>query len=180
MMATPHMPCPLEISPEKLSQSLAGGQKLQLLDVRSPGEFAARRIAGSISVPLDQLERRQGELDRTALVVCVCQSGGRSAAARNLLVKLGFPEATSLAGGVSQWSHAGLPLLEDKNAPWALERQVRVAAGSLVLIGVLLGWFYHPAFFGLAGFVGGGLVFAGVTDWCGMGLLLAKAPWNRR
>jgi hypothetical protein len=61
----------------------------------------------------------------------------------------------------------------------SLERQVRIAAGSLVLIGSALAWWVHPAFIGLAAFVGAGLVFAGATDTCGMGLLLARMPWNR-
>jgi len=73
-----------------------------------------------------------------------------------------------------------LPVEKDAWTPWALERQVRVAAGSLVLLGVSLGHFVHPLFLGLSAFVGAGLVFAGVTDWCGMGMLLARAPWNRR
>ena len=61
----------------------------------------------------------------------------------------------------------------------SLERQVRVAAGLLVLTGVLLGLLIDRAFFGISAFVGAGLIFAGITDWCGMGLLLARAPWNR-
>ena len=78
------------------------------------------------------------------------------------------------------WVDAGLPVNRGQVKVISLERQVRIVAGSLVFIGVLLGWFVHPAFVWLSGFVGAGLVFAGVTDFCGMGLLLAKAPWNQR
>jgi hypothetical protein len=78
------------------------------------------------------------------------------------------------------WSGAGLPVEKDSGAPWALERQVRLAAGSLVLLGSILGFVVHAGFFALSAFVGAGLVFAGLTDWCGMGLLLARAPWNKR
>jgi predicted branched-subunit amino acid permease len=74
---------------------------------------------------------------------------------------------------------AGLPVVKGSKSAISIERQVRIGAGSLVLIGVILGFLIHPAFFGLTAFIGAGLVFAGVTDWCGMGLLLARAPWNR-
>ena len=74
---------------------------------------------------------------------------------------------------------AGLPVVRGKKAV-SLERQVRIAAGSLVVIGVALGLLVHPVLFGLSGFVGAGLVFAGVTDTCGMGMMLARMPWNRR
>jgi rhodanese-related sulfurtransferase len=83
-------------------------------------------------------------------------------------------------GGTLAWIEAGLPVTRGTAKVISLERQVRIAAGALVLTGVLLGWFVHPPFFGLAGFVGAGLVFAGITDFCGMGLLLAKLPWNTR
>jgi hypothetical protein len=86
---------------------------------------------------------------------------------------------TSLSGGMSAWERAGLPVEREARAPWSLERQVRLSAGSLVLLGTVLGWLVHPAFFGLSAFVGAGLIFAAITDWCGMGLLLARAPWNR-
>jgi rhodanese-related sulfurtransferase len=83
-------------------------------------------------------------------------------------------------GGTEAWIAAGLPVDRGTVTAISLERQVRIAAGALVLLGVLLGWLVHPAFFGLSGFVGAGLVFAGITDFCGMGLLLARMPWNNR
>ena len=86
----------------------------------------------------------------------------------------------NLAGGMQARAADVLPVERDAHAPWALERQVRVAAGGLVLLGATLGWLVHPGFYALSAFVGAGLVIAGVTDWCGMGLLLARAPWNRR
>ncbi len=72
-----------------------------------------------------------------------------------------------------------LPLQKDPTAGLSLERQVRIGAGSLVLLGIVLGTILHPGVYALAAFVGAGLVFAGITDWCGMGLLLAKMPWNK-
>jgi rhodanese-related sulfurtransferase len=84
-----------------------------------------------------------------------------------------------VAGGIEAWKKENLPFERDESAPWPLERQVRLAAGLLVLTGVLLSVFVHPAFVWLAGFVGAGLAFAGASDWCEMALLLAKMPWNR-
>jgi hypothetical protein len=78
------------------------------------------------------------------------------------------------------WERAGLPMVRGARGSISLERQVRIGAGTLVLAGVVMGWLIHPAFFGFSAFVGAGLVFAGVTDWCGMGMLLAKMPWNQR
>ena len=82
-------------------------------------------------------------------------------------------------GGTQAWVAAGLPVVKGSKSAISIERQVRIGAGILVLTGVILGSLIHPAFFGLSAFIGAGLVFAGVTNWCGMGLLLAKAPWNR-
>jgi rhodanese-related sulfurtransferase len=87
-------------------------------------------------------------------------------------------EAVVVAGGTNAWAAAGLPVIRGRKSI-SIERQVRIVAGSLVVIGFLLGWFVHRGFFGLAGLVGAGLVFAGVTDICGMAIVLAKAPWNR-
>jgi hypothetical protein len=84
----------------------------------------------------------------------------------------------NIEGGTNACIVAGLPVVRGKKAI-SLERQVRIAAGLLVLLGVILGWLVHPAFFGLAAFVGAGLVFAGVTDTCGMGMILARMPWNQ-
>src|SRR5690606_13749112 len=128
---------------------------------------------------LAELGARLPEISREISLVCVCESGGRSARASEQLRRASLP-AYNLTGGMTAWTRAGLPTERDAHAPWSLERQVRLVAGSLVLIGVILGWTVHPGFFGLSAFVGAGLAFAGLTDWCGLGLLLARAPWNRR
>ncbi|MEJ0000114.1 MAG: DUF2892 domain-containing protein [Verrucomicrobiota bacterium] len=85
-----------------------------------------------------------------------------------------------MAGGTQGWIDAGLQVDRGERTTIGLERQVRISAGSLVLLGFLLGWLVHPYFLALSVFVGAGLVFSGITDWCGMGLLLMKAPWNAR
>ena len=96
------------------------------------------------------------------------------------MIKAGLDSGVVVEGGTLAWIDARLPVTRGQSKVISLERQVRIAAGSLVCIGVLLGWFVHRGFFGLSAFVGAGLVFAGVTDFCGMGLLLLKLPWNRK
>ena len=163
----------------ELRSLLAGGGPPQLVDVRESLEFAAGRIAGARSVPLADVGRRATELDRARPVVCVCRSGKRSAQAAETLTALGFAHVQQLEGGLSAWEQAGLPVEKDADAPWALERQVRFVAGSLVLTGLGVSLVWPPAI-GLSWFVGAGLMFAAVIDWCGMGLLLAMMPWNRQ
>jgi NAD(P)H-flavin reductase len=148
-------------------------------DILYHRELARLHIRGARLLPLNELSRRIGEVDRAHPVVVVCRSGKRSAQAREQLTAAGFERVRDLEGGLLAWEQAGLPLEMAARAPWSLERQVRVVGGSLVLLGVVLGATVHSAFFGLSAFVGAGLVFAGITDWCGMGILLSKMPWNR-
>ena len=112
-------------------------------------------------------------------MVLVCQAGKRAEMTRALLDG-GVEDIYVLSGGTDAWAAAGLPLVASTRSRWALERQVRLGAGALVLAGVLLGWLVNPAWFGLAGFVGAGLVVAGTTNYCAMAHLLALLPWNRR
>ncbi|HAV65465.1 MAG TPA: hypothetical protein DCY13_24215 [Verrucomicrobiales bacterium] len=165
------------LAPAELRSRLAGEAPPQLVDVRKHAEFAGLRIAGARLLPLDELERRAGELDRGRPVVCVCRTGNRSSRAVERLRTLGFRDVEHLEGGLIAWEKAGLPVEKDANAPWAIERQVRFAAGLLVLVGAAVALVWPPAI-ALSWFVGAGLVFAAATDWCGMGLLLAKMPWN--
>ena len=166
------------ITPEELQSRLGLVECPQLVDVREHAEFAAGRIAGARLLPLGELERRLAELDRTRPVVCVCRSGSRSRKGAEKLEALGFTNVQHLDGGLMAWEQAGLPIEKNESAPWALERQVRLAAGLLVLAGLGMSHIW-PVTIGLSWFVGAGLTFAAVTDWCGMGLLLAKMPWNR-
>jgi rhodanese-related sulfurtransferase len=108
----------------------------------------------------------------------ICRTGSRAAKAYEKLQAAGIENVVSVEEGTMGWEQAGLPVVRGRKVI-ALERQVRIAAGLLVALGVALGWLVHPAFLGLSAFVGAGLVFAGLTDTCGMGLLLARMPWNR-
>ncbi len=140
-----------------------------------------RRVARN--VPLDQLDpaqivrARNGSANEPLYVVC--RSGGRSQQACERFLKAGFANVVNVEGGTLACEKTGLPLVRGTKV-MSLERQVRIAAGSLVLVGVVLGWLVHPYLVGLSAFIGAGLVFAGVTDTCGMGMLLARMPWNTR
>lgn len=149
------------------------------LDVRSPMEYREVHLAGSRLIPLDAMDGSSLASELTGKkVVIICRSGQRAKRAAATLAAAGVGDLAILDGGVLAWEAAGLPVNRGP-AGLSLERQVRIAAGMLVLSGVVLGTWVHPAFYGLSGLVGAGLIFAGVTDWCGMGLLLARAPWNK-
>jgi rhodanese-related sulfurtransferase len=148
-----------------------------VIDVREPMEFAGGHIAGSLNVPLSRLA--QADLPQGALVL-VCQSGNRSAKGVQTLLQRGYAHPVSdLEGGIPSWQQADLPLRKLRNAPLPLMRQVQIAAGSLVLLGLILSHTVAPAWILLTWFVGAGLVFAGVSGFCGMARLLAVMPWNK-
>jgi rhodanese-related sulfurtransferase len=169
------------ISPQRLAELCESG-KIDLIDVRTPVEFREVHVEPARNVPLDRLDAaalvqgRHGGKDEPLYVIC--RSGGRGRQACEKLLAAGFPNVVNVEGGTLACVEAGLPVVRGKKAI-SLERQVRIAAGTLVLLGVLLGWLVHPALYGLSAFIGAGLVFAGVTDTCGMGMLLARMPWNQ-
>lgn len=170
------------ITPEKLAELHQQGGSLQLIDVRTPVEFREVHVEFAQNVPLDGLDPhtimqdRNGNQDEPLYVIC--RSGGRSEQACGKFRKNGFTNVVNVEGGTVACEQTSLPLVRGQKAV-SLERQVRIAAGSLVLLGVILAWKVNPGFIGLSAFVGAGLIFAGITDWCGMGMLLARMPWNR-
>ncbi|MET9671491.1 rhodanese-like domain-containing protein [Streptomyces sp. NPDC006482] len=158
---------------------------LTVVDVRTPREYASGHVPGALNVPLDQLGRAVPGLREAAArgeLLVVCQSGGRSAAACARLASHGIA-ATDLDGGTKGWVARGHGLDRPAGAPakpvWAMDRQVRLVAGSLVLLGLALGLLVHPAFQLLSAGIAGGLVFSALTDTCGMALMLGKLPYNR-
>lgn len=162
-----------------LREQLENGE-LHLIDVREKMEFAGGRVAGASSLPLGELEERHKDLDHSKPIYVMCRTGRRSAEARERLKALGFTNVINVVGGLEAWKEEDLPIERDEFAPWSIERQVRFTAGLLVLTGALLGLFVHPYFIALSGLIGFGLAFTAAIDWCGMGLLIAKMPWNRR
>lgn len=150
-----------------------------LIDVREYPEFAAGHIANSQLVPLSTVAATSKSWLPTQPITLICKSGRRAELARQQLAALAFSDLTVLEGGIDAWRSAGKPLVTLAKAPWSVERQVRVAAGSLVLVTMLLAHFVSSGFLFATAFVGAGLVFAGVSDICMMGNLLSKLPWNR-
>jgi rhodanese-related sulfurtransferase len=171
------------ISAQEVFSRRQSGKAPQIIDVRTPAEYAEVHAEGARSVPLDQLDpttlisSREGPNGEPLFIIC--KTGGRAAKACEKFQAAGFENVVSVEGGTAAWEQAGLPVVRGTRKVISLERQVRIAAGLLVLLGILLGWLVHPAFLGLSAFVGAGLAFAGITDWCGMGMLLARMPWNR-
>ncbi|WP_018549368.1 rhodanese-like domain-containing protein [Streptomyces sp. LaPpAH-108] len=168
-----------------IDQARARLEELIVIDVRTPAEYASGHLPGALNIPLDRLRHALPDLrhaaDRGDLLM-VCASGARSANAAQTLVDQGIPAAT-LTGGTRAWATAGHdlhhPTTRDPRTAWTMERQVRLTAGALVLLGLLLGLLVHPAFQLLSAAVAGGLVLSALTDTCGMATLLAKLPHNR-
>ncbi|MDR6978404.1 rhodanese-related sulfurtransferase [Streptomyces sp. 3330] len=165
-------------------QARARLHELTVIDVRTPGEYAGGHLPGALNIPLDQLDRALPDL-RTAAqhgeVLVVCASGARSENACRMLAENGIHTAT-LAGGTGEWAARGHDLQRPeggRKANWAMERQVRLTAGSVVVLGLALGEFLHPAFRLLSAGLAGGLVYSAVTNSCGMAALLARLPHNR-
>lgn len=169
------------IAPTDAARLLADGHAL-LIDVREAEEFAAAHVGGALSHPLSLPDAGPLACGRDVPVIFTCQSGQRTGANAARLAAL-VPAGMGLVldGGINGWARAGLPLAgRQAAAPLPLMRQVQIAAGLLVLAGVVLGFAVSPGWFGLSAFVGAGLGFAGISGWCGMARVLAVMPWNRQ
>jgi glyoxylase-like metal-dependent hydrolase (beta-lactamase superfamily II) len=167
---------PPQITVEDLALRLAGPDAPLVVDVRMPAEYRAVHLEHSRSIPLDELRERRDELPHERDIVLVCRSGAR---ARLAAAELPALRRQVLEGGLVAWQAAGHPVVEGK-PHLSLERQVRVAAGALACIGGALAVTVSPWFGVLPAVVGAGLVYAGITDHCGMAMVLAKLPYNRR
>jgi rhodanese-related sulfurtransferase len=170
------------ITPKALHELRKGGQPVDLIDVRTPVEFREVHAEGARLISLDRLDPKEivagNNGGNTDPLYVICRSGSRARQACERFTAAGFADVISVEGGTVAWEQAGLPVVRGKKAI-SLERQVRIAAGSLVLLGAVLALVVDPWFALLSAFVGAGLVFSGVTDTCGMGLLLARMPWNQ-
>ena len=162
------------------------GERGLVIDVRTPAEYQQCHLPGSVNAPLDSLDNarleslaRQFKLNPGDPVFLMCQGGNRAKRAAEALNQQSPYALSVIEGGINACQTAGVALNMGASTLWPLERQVRFTAGLLVFIGVVLGYTVHSSLFGIAGFVGAGLMFAAITDWCGMGLLLAKMPWNK-
>lgn len=173
------MTAPTALTP---AQATARIGDFTVIDVRTPGEYATGHLPGAHNIPLDRLDEAADALKKAvqrAPLLIVCASGARSAQGCARLTAHGIDAAT-LEGGTTAWTAAGheVERAADARATWPMDRQVRLAAGTLVLTGFLAGLAWRPAH-RLSGAIGAGLVFSGVTNTCGMAAVLAKLPHNR-
>lgn len=168
------------LDPLELEALLHERPEVRLMDVRTAGEYESVHIRGAYNVPLSTLEEHTDEVRVMAdvPVVLVCQSGARAHRAEQALAAAGMPNLHVLHGGMNGWMAAQLPV--QRGAPrLSLERQVRIVAGGLAATGGLLALLVNPLFALLPLFIGSGLVFAGVTNTCGMAMVLSRLPYNQ-
>lgn len=151
-------------------------QGATLVDIRGADERARQSIPGSLHWPLGEMPNLQ---DVSKPIIFHCRAGSRTGASAAQLKVAAAGEAYILSGGIEAWKREQLPVVTNTNQPIEMSRQVMIAGGTLVLLGVVLGTYLAPAFYLLAAFAGGGLVFGGVSGWCGMAKLLGVMPWNR-
>ena len=166
---------------QSILASKSADPSVDFVNVCTLVEFREKHIPGVRSIPLDEVERRVGEFARKRTIYVHCRSGNRSRQAIALLEKLGVTaELVNVDGGLLAWEEASLPTESaalSRQLP--LMRQVMIAAGGLTVTSFIFAWAFHPLWIYLAGFVGAGLLFSGLTGKCGMAWVLAKAPWNR-
>ncbi|SCE99976.1 rhodanese-like domain-containing protein [Micromonospora mirobrigensis] len=178
-MTTSETTRPATVDAAGLRELIGSGRTPRLLDVRTPAEFETVHIPGAYNVPLDLLREHREEL-RNHLdedVVLICRSGVRAGQARRALAEIGLPNLRVLDGGMLAWQATDAPIRQGRQR-WDLERQVRLVAGSIVLLSIL-GSAFVPGLKWVAAFIGAGLTFAAVTNTCAMGMLLGRLPYNR-
>lgn len=151
-----------------------------LIDIRESDEYAREHIPGAHLVPLSGFDAADFPNLGDKIAVFHCSSGSRTAQAAPRILGRGFREVYQLSGGLAGWQRAGFETRRNRSMPISLQRQVQIVAGSLVLLGLLLGWLVSPWFVLLSAFVGAGLTFAGLSGTCGLANLLARLPYNRR
>ena len=172
------MPTTLRISASELDRMVEADPTVRLLDVRTAGEFESGHIPGAYNVPLNVLGEHRAEIANvTEPVILICQSGARAAQAESDLIAAGMTNLRLLEGGMNAWSsHGGVT--NTIKARWALERQIRLVAGGIVLLSIIAS-IWVPAMRFVAGAIGAGLTFSALTNTCAMGMLLSKLPYNR-
>jgi rhodanese-related sulfurtransferase len=165
------------ISAEQAAERIRAGAVL--VDIRELDEHVRERIPGARHHALSMLDKASPARSGDDILIFHCKSGARTQANTPRLAAAAGCEAYVLEGGIEAWKKLGLPVASDRKHPIAMARQVQILAGGLVLLGMVLGLLLTPAFYALSAFVGAGLVFAGVTDFCASARLLALMPWNR-
>jgi rhodanese-related sulfurtransferase len=172
----------IEVTPSDAHRAALEGNAV-IVDVRESDEFRRERIDGAVNVPLSAMgaERVASAVEgrEPDAVILHCQSGVRSADAAKRLLGDGWPAVRHIAGGLGAWKKAGLATTRDRRAPISVMRQVQITIGATVVAFTTLGAFVSPWALIVPAFFGAGLLFAGVTGWCGLAMVIAKLPWNR-
>ncbi|MBX3378551.1 MAG: rhodanese family protein [Phycisphaeraceae bacterium] len=168
----------VELDPVSVSRMLAEGSA-RLVDVREPDEHRRQYIPGCVSMPLSEFDANRLECRESSLTIFHCRTGGRSRKALERAEGSGKGPVAHMRGGIDAWKAAGLPVIEDRTAPLSAMQQTQILMGALVLVGTALGAVVSPWVLILPGFVGCGMVFAGLTGNCAMANLLGAMPWNR-
>ncbi len=170
-----------KISVEQFENEVKASPGAQCLDVREPAEYAQARLENFTLCSLSGLsEKSVAAFEKPKTTYLLCRSGNRACQAADRLEKMGFSDLRVIEGGLGAWESAGKSVIKGTSKVWSLERQVRFAAGLLVLSGAVLSMTVHPNWVFLSAFVAAGLMFSAVTDTCGMGMVLARMPWNQR
>ncbi len=164
----------------ELYEKIKNEDDFQIVDVRETSEYESERIKDAISAPLSRFEESSKRIDKNRDSYIICQSGKRAEKYAKQLLENGYKNISVAKGGLKLWIDAGYPVERGESKVWSLERQVRFTAGLLVLLGVVLSYSFNSMFLILPGIVGGGLIFAAVTDTCGMAMVLARMPWNQK
>ncbi len=165
------------LTPQAAQVLLAQGAVL--VDIRGADEYAREHIAQAQHIPMDQLSRQGIPNNSANTVIFHCRSGHRTAINASVLDNCVACEMYILEGGLDGWKKAGLPVVSDATQPLELQRQVQIGAGVMILVGVLLGSLVSPWLYAIAGFVGVGMLVAGITGFCGLARVLMKMPWNK-
>jgi len=169
-----------KITVEQFENEFKSNSAAQCLDVREPAEYAQARLENFSLCSLSGLsEKSIAGLDKSETTYLLCRSGNRACQAADQLEKMNFSDVRVIEGGLGAWEAAGKNVIKGTSNVWALERQVRFAAGFLVMLGIVLAAAVHPGWVLLSGFVAAGLIFSAVTDTCGMAMMIAKMPWNK-
>lgn len=166
---------------EQLKSKVTKHEPIKILDVRTPVEYREFHLKNAINIQLDKLSEESlhaAGFVKSELLYVVCKSGSRAKNATQQLSSIGY-QAVCVDGGTLACKDCGMDIECSGKKAISIERQVRIAAGSLVLFGVVLSLGISTSFLFIPMFVGVGLVFSGFADWCGMALLLAKMPWNK-
>ena len=164
------------LTPQAAQELIAQGAVL--VDIRGADEYAREHIADARHMPMERLTT-EGLKNEANAVIFHCRSGNRTVMNAQALDDCATCEVFILEGGLAGWKRAGLPVIKDSKQPLELQRQVQIGAGSMILLGVILGTFVAPQWYALSGFVGAGLIMAGVTGFCGLARVLMKMPWNK-